>query len=146
MKKIICAMTLMLLVAFESPSQETSIHTANDGLEPSSLFTLATRSLEYGNRRVAQNTFDDIVKFYQQTGRLTELPETYFWMGLVLALNENYHKSIRYHKKAIRAHKKYKRNDNYDEIVINLALTYGLSGRQRKSDRLLSRLSQHTTD
>jgi tetratricopeptide (TPR) repeat protein len=106
--------------------------------EPISLYKKANESLNMGNAKLAINIFEKVVDFYEQEGRLKELPGSYLGMALTLALNGHYSESIRYHKKALRAHRKYHVEGGGDEIRINLGLAYQLAGKERKAKRYLN--------
>ena len=79
----------------------------NTPAEPFNLFMEANQSLDAGHTRAAVQKFEKVIEFYQTSGRQTELAEHYFGMALALALNKNYRQSIRFHKKALRAHARY---------------------------------------
>jgi tetratricopeptide (TPR) repeat protein len=105
---------------------------------PTDLYKKVNESLTVGDTKLALSIFDEVVEFYQHEGRLKELPENYLGMALSLALNGNYSESVRYHKKALRAHRKYKGSEPNDEIRFNLGLAYQLAGKERKAKRLLN--------
>jgi len=106
--------------------------------EPSLLYREIHDALAIGKTRQAMLTFDKVVEFYTLEHRTSELPESYFGMALALAFNGNYKQSIRYHRKAIRAHKKY-REDSPQEIYANLGLTYRMAGKDRMAEKLLKK-------
>lgn len=103
--------------------------------EPIRLYEQINNSMASDNPKKAIEEFKGVIEFYESQGRENELPQTYFGMALVLALNGNYKESIRYHKKAIKMHRKY-RKDAPTEMFINLGLTYELAGKTRKAKRL----------
>lgn len=105
------------------------------GNEPLLLLKQAHLSLDAGNTRLAINIFEKVIEFYEHEGRQKEVPENYLGMALALAFNGNYHRSIQYHKKALRAHRKYKGRESAEEIRINLGLTYQLAGKDRKAKK-----------
>lgn len=105
--------------------------------EPIGLYEQINNSMASDNPKKAIKEFKSVIDFYESHGRANELPQSYFGMALVLALNGNYKESIRYHKKAIKIHKKY-RKDSPTEIYINLGLTYELAGKNRRAKRLLA--------
>jgi tetratricopeptide (TPR) repeat protein len=126
---------LLLLPCLASGQQVISA--AN---EPVALYQEINNALATDQPKLALEHFRKIVTLYEEQGRFSELPQTYFGMALGLALNGNYKESIRYHKKAIRAHKKF-RKDEPLEIIINLGLTYTLAGKDRKARKILGPLN-----
>jgi tetratricopeptide (TPR) repeat protein len=84
----------------------------------------------------AEKEFSKVIEFYKSSHSYQALPEQYFGMALALALNGHYSKSISYHKKALRAHRKFRDTEPY-EITINLGLTYHLAGKKRKARAIL---------
>jgi tetratricopeptide (TPR) repeat protein len=133
--------TLLLLsfivIAFNSFSQEL-ILARNTSSEPYNLFREASQSLDKGHTRQAVHKFEKIIEFYEHSGRQSELAQYYFGMALAFAFNENYRQSIRYHKKALRAHNRYTSSHPPQEILINLGLTYELAGRKNKAKKYLN--------
>lgn len=123
--------------AITSYSQDV-ILAGNISAEPFNLFMEANRSLDEGHTRAAVHKFEKAIEFYEQSGRQSELAEQYFGMALAFAFNKNYRQSIRYHKKAIRAHNKYTSSEPATEILINLGLTYQLAGRNAKARKYLN--------
>ena len=93
-------------------------------------------SLSEDNVKDALSTFKDLIAYYRRTHQHKQLPESYFGMALALALNGDYKESIRYHKLAIRAHKKLNKQEAV-EMNINLGLTYKLAGKDKKAQRIL---------
>ncbi|HYC87337.1 MAG TPA: hypothetical protein VEB86_19025 [Chryseosolibacter sp.] len=80
--------------------------------------------------------FERLMDYYESQGMKQDLPESYFGMAFALALNGHYKESIRYHRKAIRAHRKYRQGEP-TEILINMGLTYVLAGKDRKAKKFL---------
>lgn len=126
-----------LFLSFAAISQEVIV-ADNSGNEPTYLYQKVNESLTIGNTRLALNIFEKVIDFYEHEGRLNELPENYLGMALSLALNGHYPESIRYHKKALRAHRRYKSKEPADEIMINLGLAYRLAGKERKAKKYLN--------
>lgn len=126
-----------LFLSFAAISQEVIV-ADNSGNEPSSLYQKANEFLTIGNTRLAINIFEKVIDYYEHEGRVKELPENYLGMALSLALNGHYPESIRYHKKALRAHRRYKSKEPADEIMINLGLAYRLAGKERKAKKYLN--------
>jgi tetratricopeptide (TPR) repeat protein len=124
---------LLLLFLPLAGSAQTIITASN---EPLALYQAINNALATDRPKLALEHFKKIVCLYEEQGRSSELPQTYFGMALGLALNGHYKESIRYHKKAIRAHKKF-RNDEPLEIIMNLGLTYTLAGKERKAKKIL---------
>ena len=110
----------------------------NTPAEPFNLFMEANQSLDAGHTRDAVQKFEKAIQFYQNSGRQSELAEQYFGMALAFALNRNYRQSIRYHKKALRAHTRYTSSEPAPEILINLGLTYQLAGRPQMAKKYLN--------
>jgi tetratricopeptide (TPR) repeat protein len=104
--------------------------------EPMVLYQDINNSLSCSRPKQALHSFRKVVDFYSSRDKKNELPEKYFGMALALALSGYYKESIRYHKKAIRLHRRY-RTDEPLEISINLGLTYYLAGKDRKARRIL---------
>jgi tetratricopeptide (TPR) repeat protein len=132
--------TLFLLTFSLCAGAQELILASADPAEPIALYRQASESLSNGNTRKAKTIFHEVIVFYQEEGRLRELSQSYLGMALAFALNGNYPESIRYHKKALRAHHKYRRNEPADDILMNLALAWQLAGKEKKSKRLLARL------
>jgi tetratricopeptide (TPR) repeat protein len=126
-----------LFLSFAAISQEVIV-ADNSGNEPNSLYQKANEFLTIGNTKLAINIFEKVIDFYEHEGRVKELPENYLGMALSLALNGHYPESIRYHKKALRAHRRYKSKEPADEIMINLGLAYRLAGKERKAKKYLN--------
>jgi tetratricopeptide (TPR) repeat protein len=101
------------------------------------LYKQANQSLSIGDTKNAILIYDKLVDFYEHEGRQSELPESYLGMALSFALNGNYKESIRYHKKALRAHHRYRPNESALEIELNLGMAYQLAGKDRKAKRYL---------
>jgi tetratricopeptide (TPR) repeat protein len=130
--------TLLLLISITSFSQELII-ASNERTEPLSLYKKVNESLTMGDTKLAINTFKKVIEFYEDAGRMQELPQNYLGMALSLAFNGNYRESIRYHKKALKAHRKYRPGESSFDIQMNLGLTYELAGKIKKSKRLLEK-------
>jgi tetratricopeptide (TPR) repeat protein len=133
----IALLILFLALAVSSYGQDV-ILAQHTSAEPFNLFMEANQSLDAGNTREAVQKFEKVIEFYQTSGRQSELAEHYFGMALAFALNQNYRQSIRYHKKALRAHSRYTSREPAQEIRINLGLTYQLAGRQQKAKKYLN--------
>ena len=127
----------VLLVSMSAYCQEIII-ASNRSPEPLNLLKQAHSSLGEGNVRLAINIFEKVISFYENEGRQKELAENYLGMALAFALNGNYDESIQFHKKALRAHKKYKSNESADEILTNLGLAYHLAGKVKKARKYLN--------
>jgi tetratricopeptide (TPR) repeat protein len=125
-------LTLLLLCPLIVCGQQ--IITASS--EPLDLYHDINNALATDHPRDAIQTFRKVISFYEGNGREMDLPESYFGMALALALNGHYKESIRFHKKAIRCHRKY-RGTEPTEILINLGLTYLLAGKDHKARRFL---------
>ena len=130
MKKFL--LTLTLLLPFSLFGQE--LYTASN--QPTALYHQINDALTANKPRLAERLFQGVVEFYEQNADESVLPESYFGMALAFALNGHYRESIRYHKKALKIHRKY-RNDEATEITINLGLTYQLAGKERKAKKIL---------
>lgn len=129
----------VLIVFFPGLLFSQDIITARDERgEPTYLYKKVNESLQTGDTKLALNIFHEVIEFYEDGGRQSEVPANYLGMALSLALNGYYEESIRYHKKALRAHRKYKRNEPEDAIRFNLGLAYQLAGRERKAKKLLN--------
>jgi tetratricopeptide (TPR) repeat protein len=105
--------------------------------EPTGLYEKANQSLTKGDAKAADEIFKQVIEFYEQEGRVKEVPEGYLGMALAFAFNGHHKESIRYHKKALRAHHKYRHNESDDAIRFNLGLAYQLAGKDRKAKRFL---------
>ena len=105
--------------------------------EPTGLLQEANNSLNQGDAKRAEIIFQQVIEFYEHEGRTKEVPENYLGMALAFAFNGHYKESIRYHKKALRAHHKYRQNESDNEIRLNLGLAYQLAGKERKARRFL---------
>jgi tetratricopeptide (TPR) repeat protein len=125
---------LFLLSSISCFAQDVSVELP---AQPFGLYKEANQSLNNGDTKNAILIYGKLVEFYEQEGRQTELPESYLGMALSFALNGNYNESIRYHKKALRAHHRYKRNESALEIELNLGMAYQLAGKDRKAKRYL---------
>jgi tetratricopeptide (TPR) repeat protein len=126
----------LLLNFFFIPSFAQELIVANN--EPTVLYKKANESLSMGDTKLAINIFEKVIDFYESEGRVKELSESYLGMALSFAFNGNYPESIRYHKKALRAHHKYRPNESDDAIMLNLGLAYQLAGKERKAKKYLN--------
>jgi tetratricopeptide (TPR) repeat protein len=133
----ILLLSALVLLSFCTFAQEV-ILARNTPAEPFNLFLEANQSLDAGHTREAVQKFEKAIQFYQISGRQSELAEHYFGMALAFALNKNYRQSIRYHKKALRAHNRYTSSEPAPEILINLGLTYQLAGRPHMAKKYLN--------
>jgi tetratricopeptide (TPR) repeat protein len=107
--------------------------------EPTLLYHEINTSLAEGHPKQAIHQFRKVIDFYKQENRENEIPQNYFGMALAFAFSGHYKESIRYHKKAIRAHHQYRRaKEDPIEMVINLGLTYELAGKMRKARKMMS--------
>jgi hypothetical protein len=122
---LLASLTFAQGVSFESPT------------EPTSLYTRANESLSMGDTKNATSIFKKVIDFYHDKGREKEVSEGYLGMALAFAFNGHYPQSIRFHKKALRAHHRYRCTESDDAIRLNLGLTYQLAGKERRAKRLL---------
>jgi tetratricopeptide (TPR) repeat protein len=129
--KHVCALILALM-PFVVMSQ--SVYSASS--EPLATYHDINKALSADDTKQALRLFDKIIAYYESSGENAMLADSYFGMALALALNGDYRHSIRYHKKAIKAHHKFKQGEPI-EMSINLGLTYQLAGKQRKAKRIL---------
>jgi tetratricopeptide (TPR) repeat protein len=136
MRLVIITFSLLLL-SLPAIAQELIV-ADKEGDVPIGLYKKANELLTIGNTKLAINIFEKVIDFYEQEGRLNELPENYLGMALSFALNGHYPESIRYHKKALRAHRRYKSKEPAEEIMINLGLAYRLAGKEKKAKRYLN--------
>lgn len=120
----------LLLISFQGFAQELIS-------EPTALYAKANHSLSAGNTKHATDIFKQVIHFYEKEGRHKEVSESYLGMALAFAFNGNYTESIRFHKKALRAHHRYRGTESDDAIVLNLGLTYQLAGKTRKAKKIL---------
>jgi tetratricopeptide (TPR) repeat protein len=127
---------LLFFAGFSSFGQELAM-ARNGSAEPVSLYLRANESLMQGDTRRAIHIYKEVVEFYQDENRRNELPESYLGMALSFALTGHYPESIRYHKKALRAHRKYRSKEAPVEILINMGLAYHLAGKEKKSRKYL---------
>jgi tetratricopeptide (TPR) repeat protein len=125
---------VLTLFAFSSYAQELSFSAAS---EPIQLYAQANKSLTAGDAKNATGIFKQVIEYYEHEGRVKELPESYFGMALAFAFSGHYPESIRFHKKALRAHHRYRRCESDDAIRLNLGLTYQLAGKDRKARKYL---------
>lgn len=113
--------------------------------DPASLYVKASQSLSEGNTKHATNIFKQVIELHEREGRLKEVSESYLGMALAFAFNGHYTESIRFHKKALRAHHRYRSNESDDAIVLNLGLTYQLAGKTRKAKKILPPTSAYSS-
>jgi tetratricopeptide (TPR) repeat protein len=106
--------------------------------EPTVLYAKANRSLNLGDTKMADQIFRQVIEFYEQEGRVKEVSEGYLGMALAFAFNGHYRESIRYHKKALRAHHRYRAAESDDAIRFNLGLAYQLAGKERRAQKYLN--------
>ncbi len=130
---------LLIFISFTAHAQNFS-----SSVEPTSLYIRANQSLNSGDTKHAQGIFKEVIDFYKSVGRTKELSESYLGMALAFALHGNYDESIRFHKKALRAHHRYRCGEADDEIRLNLGLTYQLAGKTRKARRFLPAATAYT--
>ncbi|HEY0743633.1 MAG TPA: tetratricopeptide repeat protein [Chryseosolibacter sp.] len=114
-----------------------SQHLTVSSTEPASLYAKASRSLSAGDTKQAEEIFKKVIDFYKKQGRVKEVPESYLGMALAFAFNGDYEQSIRFHKKALRTHHRYRCDESDDAIRLNLGLTYQLAGKDRKARKIL---------
>lgn len=93
-------------------------------------------SLSFDNPSQVCKIFKEAVRSDKKSGDYQQISEKYFALALGLALNGHYKRSIRFHKKAIRIHERF-RDDDPLEIELNLGLTYHLAGKTKKAKRIL---------
>ncbi len=103
------------------------------------MYKRANELLYAGDTKKALAVFDKVADYFIKENKLTALPEHYLGTALSLALSGHYSASIRYHKKALRAHRKYKSTQPDEAISVNLGLVYQLAGKDRKSKRHLGK-------
>jgi tetratricopeptide (TPR) repeat protein len=132
MKKLLLLALCIASFVTASYSQQVVCSTT----EPVGLYAELNVAFKSGDIKLAVQKFESVISFYENGGQLQQLPEHYFGMALMLALNGNYRESIRYHKKAIRSHKRIFKSEA-GEMRINLGLTYELAGKERKAKRIL---------
>jgi tetratricopeptide (TPR) repeat protein len=113
--------------------------------DPTILYSKASQSLRSGDTKQATGIFKQVIEFYESEGRHKEVPESYLGMALAFAFNGHYTESIRFHKKALRAHHRYRFNESDDAILMNLGLTYQLAGKTRKAKRILPAMSAYSS-
>lgn len=124
----------LLLITFFSRAQDLAINTTS---YPASLYAKANESLSVGDTKNATDIFKQVIEFYENEGRVKEVPESYLGMALAFAFSGHYHQSIKFHKKALRAHHRYRGRESDDSIRFNLGLAYQLAGKERKAKKLL---------
>jgi len=131
-------MKLFALVTFVALSSIAAHAQVIAQASPLTLYQDIHTSLEAGKPKLAIQQFKKIIGYCKQEKMEAEIPSNYFGMALALAFSGHYQESIRYHKKAIHAHHKYRTKEDPIEMVINLGLTYELAGKNRKAKRLMS--------
>jgi tetratricopeptide (TPR) repeat protein len=125
----------LVMTCFISNSQDLA---ANSKVSyPNSLYARANESLSAGDTKNATGIFKQVIEFYESEGRVKEVPESYLGMALAFAFSGHYQESIRFHKKALRAHHRYRCGESDDSIRFNLGLAYQLAGKDRKARKLL---------
>jgi hypothetical protein len=129
-------LTTFSLLLFSTSSFAQHLALASTS-EPTILYVRANESLSVGDTRNATTIFKQVIDFYQNEGRVKEVSESYLGMALAFAFNGHYAESIRFHRKALRAHHRYRCNESDDAIRLNLGLTYQLAGKERRAKRLL---------
>jgi tetratricopeptide (TPR) repeat protein len=132
--KVLLGTFSLLFVSSLAFSQQVSL-TASP--EPAALYARANESLTVGNTKHATDIFEQVIEFYESHGRTKEVPESYLGMALAFAFSGHYAESIRFHKKALRAHHRYRCSESDDAIRMNLGFAYQLAGRDRKAKRFL---------
>ena len=113
--------------------------------DPATLYVKANQSLSEGDTKHATDIFKQVIELHEREGRLKEVSESYLGMALAFAFNGNYAESIRFHKKALRAHHRYRCNESDDAIMLNLGLTYQLAGKTRKAKKILPAMSAYSS-
>jgi tetratricopeptide (TPR) repeat protein len=131
--KVLTSVSLLLVSSFAF-SQQVSL---NSKPEPTALYAKANESLTVGNTKHATDIFKQVIEFYENAGRTKEVSESYLGMALAFAFTGHYSESIRFHKKALRAHHRYRCSESDDAIRLNLGLTYQLAGKDRKAKKFL---------
>jgi len=132
MKGIVFAAMMLLMIAPLTTMAQDAI--AND--------VAFQRLVEINNALQQDHTKEAIRAFRRMVAECKKetdpchLVETYFGFALALALNEKYSQSIRYHKKSIRLHKKFHKNEPL-EMYLNLGLTYYLADKEKKARKIL---------
>lgn len=127
----------IILLPFIASSQ--NIVVVSQKSDPSTMYRQAHELLSEGQVASAISLFDQVIAVFESEGREKELSENFLGIALSFALNGNYEESIRYHKKALKAHHKYRPTESDDEIVMNLGFTYQLAGKEKKAKRYLHR-------
>jgi tetratricopeptide (TPR) repeat protein len=138
-KTLLARMKFLLTLAFviasmSSIAQDVALNISS---YPASLYAQANQSLSKGDTKNATGIFKQVIEFYESEGRVKEVPESYLGMALAFAFSGHYQQSIRFHKKALRAHHRYRANESDDSIRFNLGLAYQLAGKERKAKKLL---------
>lgn len=131
-------LSVFLLLLFPALAFCQEVMFANSENEPTGLYQKANESLNNGDTKLAMDIFKQVIEFYEEEGRTKEVSESYLGMALAFAFNGNYSESIRFHKKALRAHHKYRPQESDDAIRFNLGLAYQLAGKERKAKKILN--------
>lgn len=126
-------LAIFLFVSSVSSFAQIAIARSN----PQYLYQQANHSLDAGDVKSADLIFRQVIEFYELEGRTKEVSENYLGMAMAFAFNGHYKASIRYHKKALKAHHKYREDESDDAIRFNLGLAYQLAGKERKAKRYL---------
>ena len=113
--------------------------------DPAALYIKANQSLSEGDTKQATEIFKEVIHLHQREGRLKEVSESYLGMALAFAFNGNYSEAIRFHKKALRAHHRYRCDESDDAIRLNLGLTYQLAGKTRKAKKILPDITVYSS-
>lgn len=128
---------VMALTSFKATCQEIAGASRNDNTFQ--VYKKANELLSSGDTKEALALFDRIAAHFIHQNELKELPAHYMATALSLAFSGHYSQSIRYHKKALRAHRKYKSAEPNEAINMNLGLVYQLAGKDRKSKKHLGK-------
>lgn len=97
----------------------------------------AGRLLDRNEPRHAAVVYERIIDYFLDRGEVSQIPENYLGMALSFAITGHYRKSVRFHRKALRAHRKYRSDEEPLAIRLNLGLTYELAGRFKKAQKIL---------
>src|SRR5690606_32720027 len=120
------------LASFKATCQEFADTRRSDN-NTFQTYKKANELLSTGDTKEALVLFDQIATHFINQNELKELPAHYMATALSLAFSGHYSQSIRYHKKALKAHRKYKPTEPDEAINMNLGLVYQLAGKDRKS-------------
>jgi tetratricopeptide (TPR) repeat protein len=138
--KVLTTFCLLFISTLSFSQESGSTHT-----DPATLYAKVNQSLSQGDTKHATDIFKQVIKLYESEGRFKEVPENYLGMALAFAFNGHYTESIRFHKKALRAHHRYRGNESDDAIILNLGLTYQLAGKTRKAKKILPAISAYSS-